>query len=238
MMRPLVLSVAWTLSGAALGAALFWAFLNTPESTIFTLGVSLILMIAMAAVTGATTTGVMAGWAGRWQQPIWRGAITGVPAFLPPAILVVVAWWIVGRGLAWLAAHDGEISAWFIATLDWSDVRPLLTGTRLALEWVRGILVPFAALVWLGHLLAHGWHPLLDRASLVRALSPWRLAAVTAIAVATIWAPLTYATYWTPRGLPPTWVEPAVAIVKFSAMALLAAIGLSLITRLAAPART
>jgi hypothetical protein len=238
MMRPLLLSVAWTLSGAAVSAALFWAFLNTPESTIFTLGVSLILVIAMAAVTGATTTGVMAGWAGRWQQPIWRRAITGAPAILPPAILVAVAWWTVGRGLAWLAAHDGEISAWFIATLDWSDVRPLLNGARLATAWVRTILVPFAALAWLGHLLAHGWHPLWDRASLVRALSPWRLAAVTAIAAATLWAPLTYATYWTPRGLPPTWVEPAVAIVKFSAMALLGAIGLSLITRLAAPDRT
>lgn len=238
MMRPLLLSVAWTLSGAALGAALFWAFLNTSESTVFTLGVSLILVIAMAVVTGAATTGVMAGWIAGWQQPFVRRAIAGTPAILPPAILVVVVWWIVGRGLAWLAAHDGEINAWFIATFDWSDVRPLLNGARLALEWARTILVPFAALVWLGHLLGHGWRPLLHRASLVRALSPWRLAAVTAIAAATLWAPLTYGTYWMPRGLPPTWVEPAVAIVKFSAMAILGAIGISLIARLAAPART
>jgi hypothetical protein len=237
MIRPLLLSVAWILSGAALGAALFWAFLNTPESTIFTLGASLILVIAMAVVTAATTTGAMAGWIAGWQQSIVRAAMAGMPAIVPPAILVVVVWWIVGRGLGWLAAHDGEISAWFIATLDWSDVRPLLNGARLGMAWARTVLVPFAALVWLGHILAHGWRPLLDRASVVRALSPWRLAAATAIAAATLWAPLTYATYWVPPGLPPTWAEPAVAVVKFSAMAVLGAIGMSMVTRLAAPAR-
>jgi hypothetical protein len=36
-----------------------------------------------------------------------------------------------------------------------------------------------------------------------------------------------------PAGLPPTWVEPAVAAFKLGAMALVAAIGLALIGRLA-----
>jgi hypothetical protein len=50
----------------------------------------------------------------------------------------------------------------------------------------------------------------------------------------TLWAPYNYGLYWMPRGLPPTWMEPAAALVKFGIIALVGALGLSLIARLAA----
>ncbi|MEZ5285397.1 MAG: hypothetical protein R2712_11450 [Vicinamibacterales bacterium] len=158
---------------------------------------------------------------------------SGLALFLPPALTAAVVWWIIGAALAWLDRHSGEISAWFIATFDIADVTGLLAAVRYLAEWIRRIVVPFAALVWFAELLRHGWGPWLDRRSLARAFSPTRLIAVTIVAALTLWAPLAYGLYWMPDGLPASWVEPAVAALKFGAMALVAAIGLSLIARLA-----
>jgi len=33
---------------------------------------------------------------------------------------VLGTWWL--RGDAWVTAHSGEVSAWFIARFDWADV--------------------------------------------------------------------------------------------------------------------
>lgn len=234
MIRALVSSVLWILGGFGLAAGFFWAFLNTPESTVVMLGLSLVLGAAIYVVVAATVSGAVAGWIDGWQRPTLRRALSGAGLCVFPVVFALGAWWLVGRGLDWVAAHTGEISAWFIATLDWSDVRPLLNGIRVGGDWLRMVGVPFAALVWLANALARGWWPLVDRASLVHAASPWRLVLVTAIAAGTLWVPIAYGVYWTPRGLPPTWVEPAFAIAKFGALALVGAIGLSLIIRLAA----
>lgn len=233
MIRGLVLSVTWLLAGAGVAGGLFWTFLNTPESTVFTLAASVVLALLIYVATGAALGIVLGGWSAGWTGNPWRHIGASVRAMALPLMAVLAGWWLVGRCLGWVAAHEGEISAWFIATLDWSDVRPLLNGVRVGGEWIRRVLVPFAALAWLGQLVVLGWRPLLDGATWRRGLSPPRLALATAVAMATIWAPLTYGLYWMPRGLPPTWVEPAVAVAKFALMALLGAIGLSLIARLA-----
>ena len=228
-MRSLAASVAWILGGLAAGAALFWAFLNMPESTIVTLSASLLLVLAMyAAETGELTA---------WRPPVARTVV----ALLPALAVVLTGWWLVGRAQDWMAAYSGEISGWFIATLNWADIRPLLTGLFIAGDWLRFLVVPFLALVWLARVLARGWRPIVDRTTVAHALSPWRLALVTAVAALTLWVPMTYATYWRPRGLPPPppfWIEPAFAIVKFTVMALVAAVGLGVIARLAAPRPT
>jgi hypothetical protein len=237
MMRALVLSMLWLLAGAALAASLFWAFLNTPESTVFTLALSASLGLAIYAVIGASLGGALGGWATAWHAAR-RHAAAGVPALLLPLLFALAAWWLVGQAIHGLDTHSGEISAWFIARLDWADVRPLLNGVRVAGEWLRRVLVPFAALVWLGRLATLGWRPLVDRSMVRQALSPLRLVLVTAIALATVWAPVTYGLYWMPSGVPPTWMEPAVATLKFAIMAVVAALGISVICRLAAPARS
>ncbi len=229
-MRGLLVSSVWTLAGAAVAAALFWGFLNTPESTVFTLALSAVLVLAMYAVLAATVAGALTGWQDGWRALPMAAAARGVVTCLPAVVVVLAMWWVVGQWLSWLTAHSGEISAWFIATLNWADVQPLLRGVEGASQWLRWVVVPFAALVWLGDALAGNWRP--SR----RSASPVRLALVTAIAAATVWAPLTYLIYWKPPGLPPTWVEPVFAVAKFAAMAFLGAMGWSLITRLAAPA--
>jgi hypothetical protein len=149
-------------------------------------------------------------------------------------VLVSIVWWAIGRALDGLGARSGEISAWFIATLNWSDVRPVIAGAQTLGEWLRRVAVPFAALVWLAGVLTGTWRPAVPYAWLPGTGMLARLALATALATITVWLPFAYGLYWMPRGLPPTWIEPAVALLKFAAMAMVAAVGFSLIVRLAA----
>ena len=233
MMRAFGWSVLWLLGGTALIAGLSWAFLNTPESTMLALLLSALQAIAVYAVRGTTICGALVGWKSNWRRFPLRPALAGVLHTIPLALMLATVWFVVGAGLSWLSVHSGEISARFIATFDWSDVRPLYNGIAWAGSWVMTVGAPYLALVSLAEALSRGWNEALSRPTLKRALSPIRLALVTAIFAATLWVPISYGLYWMPSGLPPTWVEPAVAIAKFTAMATVAAIGLSLIMRLA-----
>lgn len=236
MTRPLFLSVLWVLAGGALAAAVYWAFLNTPESTVFTLGLSLLLAILLLVIVSTTTCVLLIGWSSGWQQAVWRRALPGVVPFAGLVLGVVAVWWVIGRGLEGLGARSGEISAWFIATLNWSDVRPLITGVQTVGDWLRFVASPFVALVWLSGVLVGRWRPGTPYAWMPAAGVPARLALATLLAALTLWAPLAFGLYWMPRGLPPTWVEPGVALLKFALMAIVAAVGFSLIVRLAARA--
>ena len=80
MMRSLALSTAWILAGSAVFAALYWAFINTPESTIFMLALSLLLVIGMGVVLGVTWSGALDGWSRGWTRGTVRRALGGVPA--------------------------------------------------------------------------------------------------------------------------------------------------------------
>ncbi|MDH4065235.1 MAG: hypothetical protein OEW19_12610, partial [Acidobacteriota bacterium] len=198
------------------------------------LGLSLLLALGMYVVMSLTWGGVLIGWSRGWSSSTALGAARGVPTFLIPAFAAAVAWWVVGAALTWMDRHSGEIGAWFIATLNWTDVTWLTTGATWLGEWVRTVAAPFAALVWFGDMMVHSGRPWLDRSCLTRALSPVRLLAASAIALITLWAPLEYGLYWVPPGLPPTWIEPAFAVAKLALLALVGAVGVSLIGRLAA----
>lgn len=233
MMVRLAIGTTWMLAGGAAFGGAYWAFLNTPESTIFALALSLLLILVMYVVLALTWSGALLVWADGWSGTTARRALDGVPRFVPPLLLMVLGWWLVGLAVEWVAARSGEISAWFIVTFGWSDVEWLIRGAGYVGEWVRRLVVPFAGLVWLGELLSRGWRPLLDRACLARAFSPVRLLLATLIAGVTIQVPVAYGVYWVPKGLPATWVEPAFAAVKFGVIFLIGAIGASLIARLA-----
>lgn len=232
MIRELACSVAWILGGSALAGGIFWALINTPESTIVALAVSLLLVVALIVTVGMTVCGALAGWQSGWRGTFLRSTLTGMASFVPTLVVAGVAWWAVGRGLTWLEAHGGEISAWFIATANWSDVSPLLRTARIGAEWLRWVAIPFAGMVWLSGALPGRARPIRSWAALARGGWLTGLAAATAIALLTIWAPVAYGLYWRPS-LPPTWLEPAAAVVKLGVIGFSAAIGLSLIARLA-----
>ena len=233
-MRALAASTAWVLGGAAAFAALWWAFLNTPESTVFMLGLSLLLVLGMYAVAALTSGSVLLGWERGWSLDTARGAAAGLATFLVPALAAGTAWWLVGAALGWIEQHSREVAAWFITTVNWSDVTWLTRAATYLGEWLRAVVAPFVALAWFGEIVARGGRLWVGRAPVARALSPVRLLAATLIAAVTLWAPLRYGLYWVPPGLPPTWMEPAVALIKFGLIALVGAVGVSLIARLAA----
>lgn len=232
-MRGLALSTIWILAGTALAGALFWAFLNTPESTLVTLVLSLILVVSTIAVLAVTIGGALAGWSSGRAMISRDTLLRAVVAFVPALLVTASGWFAVGHALEWLTATSGEISAWFLATFGWQDIRPLLRGLALVGEWFRWVVVPFASLVWLGHAIAGRWQPKADYAWLPRTAGPLRLLLVTFVAWLTLWLPTAYGLYWMPQGLPQTWIEPAIAALKLATMAVVGAAGLSLIIRLA-----
>jgi hypothetical protein len=234
MMRALALSTAAILAGAGLAGGLFWAFVNTPESTAITLAASLLLIVALLAVLAATLSAALAGWAGGWRMIRRDAVVRGLLAFVPALLLVVAGWFVVGSLIERLTMRSGEISAWFLAAFDWQDVRPLIRAAVLFGEWLRWIAIPFAALIWLGRAIAGTWRPESAYAWQPQASAAVRLLLVTAVAALTLWAPVTYGLYWMPRSLPPTWIEPAMAAVKLATIALVGAVGLSVIVGLAA----
>jgi hypothetical protein len=234
MTRALALSTAAILAGAGLAGGLFWAFVNTPESTVLTLAVSLLLIVALLAVLAVTFSASLAAWAGGWRTIPRDAVVRGVLAFVPALLVVLAGWFVVGGAIDRLTLRNGEVSAWFLATFDWQDVRPLIRAAVIFGEWLRWIAIPFAALLGLGRAIAGAWRPASIYAWQPRASAAVRLLLVTAVAAVTLWAPVTYGLYWMPRGLPPTWIEPAVAAVKLATIALVGAVGLSVIVGLAA----
>lgn len=238
MIGTLAVSTVVILAGAGVAGGLFWAFLNTPESTVITLAGSLLLAGALVTVLGVIFGATLAAWAGGWRAVRSRAIVRGVIAFVPALLLVVAGWLAVGNALTWVTARSGEISAWFLATFDWQDARPLIRATVLVGEWLRWVVIPFAALTWLGRAIAGPWQTAAPYAWRPQASAAIRLLLATVVAALTLWAPVAYGLYWMPSGLPPTWIEPAIAAAKLSAIAVVGAIGLSVIVGLAARLRS
>jgi len=222
-MRRLAEVTAWILAWGVLTGATYWAFINTPESTIWALALSAVLAIVSLALLAITVTGAIAAWSSGLSRDTLRRAIARMPAIVPAVLIVVLAWWLVGRMHGWVAAHSGEISAWFIARLGRSDISALYTALDWAVWWVRWLLVPMIALS-----VAAG--------AVGRGVAPLRLAMATNWFLLLVAAPWAYLAPWRPAGLPPTSVEPVFIGVKLAATALLMATGFALITREAARA--
>lgn len=235
MTRTLAGTTLVMLAGATVTGAIYWGLLNTPESTAWMLALSVILA-ALAAVVAALTIGVvLLAWSGQTEpRALAMRAARGLPAGVPPVLLVALVWWLVLRGTTWVDAHSGEISAWFIARFGWSDVQWLFTTTAWIAWWLQWVVAPFVALVWWRSILVGGWRP---TGALVReALRPMGVLVATAIVLLLVWMPWTQLVPWRPRSLAPGTMELLFVAAKLGVVILLSAIGWSLVARTAASA--
>ena len=226
MTRTLAGTTGVMLAGAGVTGAIYWGLLNTPESTAWMLALSVVLA-ALAAVAAALTIGVvLLAWSGQdWSRALLVRAVRGLPASVLPVLLVALVWSIVLRGHAWVDAHSGEINAWFIARFGWSDVQWLFTTIAWLAWWLQWVVAPFVALAW--------WRSLLVGAPIREALRPMGVLLATAIVLMLVWMPWTQLVPWRPRSLAPGTMELAFVTAKLGTVALLSAIGWSLVARTA-----
>jgi hypothetical protein len=231
-----VLRVALLLgAGAGMVGALYWGFLNTPESRVPTLALSAILAllaVLLAAVLVNAAVLLALGHAARGAASI---AARRVHWSLAAVAIVALAGWGATRWQRWIADHSGEISAWFISTFDWSDATPLLQAATYLGRWVQWVLVPVAMVAAVACGLQQGARAV-GSLSWIRAAWHWKpLLIATAAFVVLVALPLRLA-FWRPAGLPPNWIEGAVAGLRLSLVAALIAIGAAVMVTIVARA--
>ena len=225
----LLLVASWMLIGAALTAAVYWGFLNTPESTVWALMVSAVLALLALALIGFTAAGAITMWNGASIGGV-KGALRSIPGVVPAALMVWLIWWIARRGETWIAMRSGQINAWFIARFGWDDMSWLFTAVGIAADWFRWVIASLLALSLMAGFVAIGWRALAQTAWLRRALRPRAVAGATLWFGALIALPWLYLVPWRPQNLPPTSIELAFILTKLAIAALLIALGAALIT--------
>jgi len=224
----LALATIWILVGSALTAGVYWAFLMTPESTIWTLMVSAALALFALALAGLTATGAIAMWWHGASAASFRSAATSIPGVVPAALIVILVWWLANRVEIWIAMRSGQINAWFIARFGWDDMSWLFATVGYVADWFRWVFAALLALSLMAGFVTIGWRALRQAAWFRRALRPRAIAAATMWFVGLIALPWLYLVPWRPASLPPTSIEFAFIVAKLSLAAILFAIGAAL----------
>lgn len=230
MIRSIVAVSSWLAAGAVLLAGFYWLFLNTPESNQLTLAASAALLLLIAVVAAVMLNGAVLISQGASLGMAGRRGLSGIHWCLLAAIPVVLVWVMTQRGDAWVTAHSGEISAWFIAKLGWSDISWLFRIESWVSRWLRWVVFPVASLSLLSAVLPRGAAGLSDAGWIKRAWSLRTLLLATVAFVAFLTLPWQL-TSWRPA-LPPTWVEAAVGVLRLGVAAVLMVIGCALIVAL------
>jgi hypothetical protein len=225
----IALAAVWILACGLLTGAIYWGFLNTPESTVWTLLLSAALALLAAAATGLTANGAIALLVHGPSASGLRLAIRWIPAIVVAAIVEGVVWWIASHIDTWVALRTGEINAWFIARFGWDNVSWFFTTIRWFTLWLRWVLCALLSLSLLAGVMAVGWRAVAQAAWLRRALRPRTLLLGTVWFVGLVLLPWTYLAPWRPEWLSPTSAELAFIVVKLSVTSALIALGVALI---------
>ena len=226
----LALATLWILTGAALTAGVYWGFLITPESTVWTLMISAVLALVALALVGLTASGAIAMWWHGASLAAVRRAVASIPGVGPAALIVFIIWWLTRRAEVWITTRSGAINAWFIARFGWDDVSWLFATIGYVADWFRWVIAALLALSLMAGFVAIGWRALAQGAWLRRALRPRAIAAATLWFGALIALPATYLLPWRPGNLPPTSIEFVFIVAKLSLSAILFAVGAALVT--------
>jgi hypothetical protein len=227
----LLLAALWILIGGALTAGAYWAFLLTPESTVWALMLSATLALVALALAAFTAGGAIAMWWHGRSMTVFGHAWRSIPGVIPAALIVWVIWWLAQRAEVWITMRSGQINAWFIARFGWADMSWLFTAIGLTADWFRWVVAALLALSLLAGFAAIGWRALGQPAWLRRALRPRAVAAATLWFGALIALPWLYLVPWRPENLPPNSIELAFIATKLSVSAVLFAIGAALIVQ-------
>ena len=227
----LVAVTLWILAGAALSGGVYWSFLITPESTVWSLAASALLLITTAFLFALTISGAMVGWRHGVSTSHVRAAVAGVPGIIPAALVGGLIWWAVGNATDRITIYSGPINAWFIARFGWDDMSWLFTGIAWLAIWLKWVVAAVLGLSVMAAVLGDGWRALAGATWIKRALAPVPLVTATLLVAAFVAAPWIYLTPWRPQGLPATSVELAFVIAKLAVTALLMAVGVALIIR-------
>lgn len=228
MTRRLLPVAAVLGMGSLVAGALYWAFINTPDANVLMLVVSALLALAFIVVVGVTiNTAVLSATSAPVRRAV-PAALRGLPWFLAAAAIVVTGWWIVGTAEEWVAAHAGEINAWFIATFNWADISVLSGAIHWLGLWLRWAALPLVALLMLTARLARAHR------DATRGRPPvWRLLAIATFVFLFLFMLPWQLTAWRPA-VPSTTLEPIVAAARLGAVALCALAGAAIVVLAAA----
>jgi hypothetical protein len=235
VIRQIALVASWITAAAVVLAAMYWTFLYTPESNVATLTVSTLLLAAMLVTAAIAVNGALVLATGVSLQSVLPPAVRTVPAFIATALPVALLTLLMLRADGWIARHAGEISAWFIARFGLADVTVLFRVESWLSAWLRWVVLPVTGLSALAAILQTGIGGIRRSAWLARAWH-WRMlllsTAVFVLLIALPWR----AAFWQPHGLPPTWIEPALAGLRLVAIGVSIAVGCALIVILVSSA--
>ena len=232
-MKQAAAILAWLVIGHAVLGALYWALLLVPESNVFMLATSLLLVIGIVWWFGLVEgVGLLA-----WQTD--GGVRTRLAPAARRAWLVVfplvvfgLVWWMTGLVSGWLDRYWSEIDAWILLETGWTQSAILRSTFEHVIAFVRYGLGASLALTLLAGLLRAGVAGLASPSWLRRAFS-WRtLVVIAAALVVGVLLPSHLAYWqWQPKGLSATWFEPAFAVAKLSLIFLIANLAWAAVVR-------
>lgn len=238
------ISVGWLAGAHALFLGLFWLLLNVPESNVLMLTTSAVLAVTIVAASGCVETVALLALRGKpFGGRLLRRGFRGVLPFVASLAVFALVWFAASLFDGWWAAARGEIDAWLIAHLHWTNTGWLHAAAGWAVAFVRWVLGLSLALALFAALVRDepteearaqdgGVKAGLARRWLRAALSPRALLGLVILIVVFAWLPW-LAAYWRPGWISPSRAEVFFVATKLGALYLLATIGWTLALMLA-----
>jgi hypothetical protein len=236
-MRRLPIITLWIIGGYGLAALLFWALLQVPESSAWTLALSAGVASAIVVVALWVTGGILLAWHPEigplraFASGLGRGL-----AVTAGALLFAAIWELTSAALAWHAAHAGEIDASIIARTGNPNTAWLhrtVIWTIWIIRWGPGLTLSLSLAGWMA---ARGASSLGSADWIRAAFHPKRWSVVLALAALFVMLPWHFV-YWRPAHLNVA-MEPWFVGAKLGLLMLIGAVAWALMIRVATPIQT